>query len=208
MCVCADGQSGGPLLPEPPGGHVYFSLSPGSADLPLDKSHLLTLSSLYLLGQENGPADALRRRFPSSVMMCLAPGVFCSIQSRYSHPWLDLCTTEENAFLSHFCCQVPSSRMWVVDALVVPWPPGFLYCFAPLHLLPRIVQKVVQDQAEVLLVARAWSQRPWFPCLLCLSVSPNWVLPVLPSPLHLPLLPLDTLSRLKLAVWHLNSSSS
>lgn len=75
---------------------MYLSLSPGSADLPLDKSHFLTLSSLYLLGQENGPADALRRRFLSSVMMCLAPGVFCSIQSRFSHPWLDLCTTEES----------------------------------------------------------------------------------------------------------------
>ena len=54
-----------------------------------------------------------------------------------------------------------------------------LYAFPPFSLLPRILDEVAQDEANLLLVTPYWPPRPWFPRLLRLLVGLPRVLPVL-----------------------------
>ena len=172
------------------------------------EQNLLSLTAVYLPGTENGPADQLSRRFPSSVSLCLSPQTFQEVIHRFGSPWLDLFATQENSLLPHFCSLIPSPLAWATDALSVRWPRGLLYCFPPIALIPRVVRKIREDQALVLLVVPHWPWRSWFPLLLQMATVPPWQFPLHPSPLRFPILSPESLKRLNLGVWMLNSSSS
>lgn len=113
---------------------------------------LLSLTAVYLLGRENGPADSLSRVFPSSVTMCLSPVLFDKIDLSFRLPWLDLFASEEPALLPHFCSLVTSRLAWAIDTFSVPWSLGLPFAFPPFALIPRVLRKVRLDRAEVLLV--------------------------------------------------------
>ena len=61
--------------------------------------------------------------------------------------------------------------MWAIDAMSFPWSGLRLYAFPPFSLLPRVLQKVAQDEAHLLLIAPRGPQRPWFLRLLSLIVD-------------------------------------
>lgn len=52
-----------------------------------------------------------------------------------------------------------------------------IFCFAPFSLLGKILMKVEEDKAEMLLVAPIWTTQYWFPRLLRLSVDCPRILP-------------------------------
>ena len=74
-----------------------------------------------------------------------------------------------------------------------------MYVFPPFSLIHRCLQKVIviEDRAQVLLVAPVWRSRPWYPILLDLLTDQPCSLPInlllvhlpwesLPHPLHSP----------------------
>ena len=73
-------------------------------------------------------------------------------------------------------------------------------------LLPRILDKLAQDEADLLLVAPFWPQRPWFPCLLRLLVGLPRMLPVLKDLVVQPmcLIPHPKVESLHLSLWPLS----
>ena len=48
-----------------------------------------------------------------------------------------------------------------------------LYAFPPFSILPKVLEKIAQEGADVALVAPFWSQRPWFPKLSLLAGRPR-----------------------------------
>ena len=80
--------------------------------------------------------------------------------------------------------------------------------FACTRFLPRILDKVAQDLADLLLVASYWLQRPWFPRLLRLLVGLPRVLSVLKDLVVLPLslTPHPRVESLHLSLWPLSGS--
>ena len=70
-------------------------------------------------------------------------------------------------------------RAWAVDALSISWDGLDAYVFPPFALIHRVLLKIRESRARVLLVAPQWPRQPWFPLLLHLLVD----LPVqLPPP--------------------------
>ena len=77
-----------------------------------------------------------------------------------------------------------------------------------LSLLPRILDKIAQDEADLLLVAPFWPQRPWFPRLLRLLVGLPRILPVQKDLVVQPmsLIPHPKVESLHLSLWPLSGS--
>ena len=58
-----------------------------------------------------------------------------------------------NFQLPWYCSRCPEALAWRIDALSFPWTNLRLYAFPPFSLLPRILNKIAQDEADLLLVA-------------------------------------------------------
>ena len=99
-------------------------------------------------------------------------------------------------------------RRGKIDALSFPWTGLRLYAFPPFTLLPRILDKIAQDEADLLLVAPFWPQRPWFPRLLRLLVGLPKMFPVQKDLVVQPmsLIPHHKVESLHLSLWPLSGS--
>ena len=155
------------------GGTHSFSLCQLALDLWFWCLHReISLLSVHLPGEHNLVADFLSRgRFLPSEWT-LNPSVFRRICLTLSPPpEIDLFASTLNFQLPRYCSRFPDPQAWRIDALSFPWSGLRLYAFPPFALLPTILEKIVQDEADVGLVAPFWPQRPWFPRLLRLLVD-------------------------------------
>ena len=124
-----------------------------------------------------------------------------------SHDLLHLFASTFIFQLPGYCSRCPVALVWRIDVLSFLWTNLHLYAFPPFSLLPRILDKIAQDGAELLLVA-PWPQRPWFPRLLHLLVGLPRVLPVLKDLVVQPLsqIPHSRVESLHLSLWPLSGS--
>ena len=86
------------------------------------------------------------------------------------------------------------------------WSALHLYAFPPFSMIPKVLEKIVQDEAESALIAPYWPRRLWFPKLLPLLVD---LLRGLPCQLDLVMQPLSQLAHLRiksvlLSLWPLS----
>ena len=123
-------------------------------------------------------------------------------------PEIDLFASALYFQLPRYCSRCPDAHAWRIDALSFPWANLHLYAFPPFSLLPRILDKIAQDGADLLLVAPYWPQRPLFPRLLRLLVGLPRVLPVQKVLVVQPLsqIPHPRVRSLHLALWPLSGS--
>lgn len=54
----------------------------------------------------------------------------------------------------------------VMDAFSQSWVKGLLYSFTPFSLFPKVLKRIQQDRAMVILIAPYWPKRSWFLLLL------------------------------------------
>ena len=133
------------------------------------------LHAAHIPGEENIVADFLSRGKYLPTEWVLNRAVFRTIYRVFSPPpEIDLFASALNFRLPKYCSRCPGMlRRGKIDALSFPWTGLRLYAFPPFSLLPRILDKLAQDEADLLLVAPFWPQRPWFPRLLRLSGGPS-----------------------------------
>ncbi|XP_034265608.1 uncharacterized protein LOC117661164 [Pantherophis guttatus] len=158
---------------------------------PLQGSHEGGISSLQVGGESLGIHSRLShlrvskcsgRRFQSlgggQTEWSLDPLLFQDIVHRFGLPAVDLFASESNHQLPRFYTRFPVPGAKAVDALISPWPCGLLlYAFPPLPLISRVIRKLLQEQAELILLAPFWPRQPWFADLMALSVAPHWQIP-------------------------------
>ena len=51
------------------------------------------------------------------------------------------------------------------DAFTLNWKNQFIYVFPSFSIIPRILQKIEEDQARALMIVPMWATLPWFPKL-------------------------------------------
>ena len=102
-------------------------------------------------------------------------------------------TSEPQAAI--LCATIPDQKALSIDALTMDWNHIHAYAFPPFHLIPAVINKVRLSQCKIVLIAPLWPDRPWFPELLGLLVSPPVFLPVIPN----------LLAQLKGRILHQNS---
>ena len=70
-----------------------------------------------------------------------------------------------HVLLPKFCSCSRDPLAWRVDTISFPWSGLHLYVLPPFSMFTRVLERVVQDLAELALLAPFWLRRPWFPKL-------------------------------------------
>ena len=91
-------------------------------------------------------------------------------------PVLDMFAADHNHLLARYWAWNPSPTAEAVDALQQDWSPrvqgGVLHCNPPWPLIPRILRKIRQDKARVVICLPYWVGQPWWPMLKAMLARP------------------------------------
>ena len=145
------------------------------------------LSIAHLAGIDNTEADTCSRVFNDRTEWQLDPTIFADILKFFNvSPYLDLFASRLNHQLPHYISWNPDPHACGTDAFAMSWHNSLNYAFPPFSLIGRMVQKVVQDRAQVLVVVPQWEAQHWWSQLQQLTVGKVYNLPRKPDILSLP----------------------
>lgn len=88
------------------------------------------------------------------------------------HVHTDLFASAWNAQLPRFVSWLPQPQDLAVNAFALNWSNLEGYAFPPFSLIPRCLDKIRRDQADVVLVCPLWQSQAWFPLLLQITAPP------------------------------------
>jgi hypothetical protein len=135
-----------------------------------------TLTCRHISGCNNTEADRLSRT-PDKFNWMLNPGLFSVIDVLWGPHQVDRFATLQNTQLHRF-----NSRFWEpmtegVDAFAQSWSGENNYINPPWVLLPRVVEKIIQDKAWATIIAPEWPSQPWFSRMMTILVDEPAYLP-------------------------------
>ncbi|XP_030008050.1 uncharacterized protein LOC115431636 [Sphaeramia orbicularis] len=138
----------------------------------------LSLRAMHVPGVVNVAADLLSRRGPHPGNWRLHPAVVEEIWHHFGRAVADLFASKENAHCPLYYSIERDSPPLGCDAMVHQWPQGLLYAFPPFSLLPNLLQRISQEEVQVVLVAPDWPHMTWFSWVTPLLHGTPWKLPV------------------------------
>ena len=131
----------------------------------------------HIPGKDNYVADFLSRGSYLPSEWQLNPRTARQIFNKIGHPQVDLFASTLNRQLPVYCTKHKDPAALTTDAFTMTWSNFLGYAFPPFVLIPRVLQKVQTDKANLLLIAPWWPKRPWFPTLVDLLILPPIILP-------------------------------
>lgn len=206
-CVVVDRQCHLQSAREPPRGDAVQSTDEGGrgAGVVGRKTPPVTVSESHLRDcPTNTQADWLSRTTINHAEWQLHPHLFRQIMDRFGLPIMELFASPSNAHLPWFFTRFQTPGAEGADALRCLWPQGLLYAFPLTPLKPRVIRKVLETGAEILLIAPHWPRRSWFADLVNLSISLPWQIPPDRISLYQGAIVHPEPQWLQLAIWHLN----
>ena len=136
----------------------------------------------HIPGRFNTLADRMSRvDKPISTEWSLNQEIANKVFQIMDFPSIDLFATRLNHRLPFYVSPIPDQKALSIDALSMDWNRIHAYAFPPFHLIPAVINKIRLSQCKIVLIAPLWPDRPWFPELLSLLVSPPVSLPVIPN---------------------------
>jgi ribonuclease HI len=120
------------------------------------------LSSAHVPGVDNVEADEASRKFNEDTEWQLQPRIFQNICDVFGAPKMDLFASRLNYQLKPYCAWHPDPEAAVIDSFSISWSDVFGYAFPPFALLPRILQKIRMEKADIILLVPKWPTKPWF----------------------------------------------
>ena len=132
----------------------------------------IVLQVTFIPGKRNVMADQLSRT--SHVQLAewtLAPNVSRRIQALYPDLQVDLLVTRWNTQLDLFVSPLPDLQAWAVDTLAISWDGMSAYAYPPTNLICQVLNKVIQSDVRLCLVAPMRKAQAWYPTLLSLLVD-------------------------------------
>jgi hypothetical protein len=141
----------------------------------LERRDLFIIAS-YVNTHEN-PADALTRGIASKKQLLdcevqLNPRYFEELKSLGPFvPEVDWFATSVNTQLTRFYSWKSDPAAEGIDAFAFSWSDFPGYIFPPFILIPRILKKVIEDNAKILLIHPTWPGALWAPDLRCLEIQ-------------------------------------
>jgi hypothetical protein len=117
----------------------------------------------HIPGVENTQADHKSRIFHDPTEWSLADPLFQKIILTYGPPSIDLFGSRLNFKCAVYCSWQPDPNCHAVDALSIDWSKFSLgYAFPPFNMIGKVNKKMLEDRAELILVAPYWPTQPWF----------------------------------------------
>jgi hypothetical protein len=150
-------------------------------------SRNIWLSASHIPGVSNVQADKESRSFDDKLEWKLDSVVFSNLQAHFGLPQVDLFASRINHQVDLYFSWKPDPHSIGIDALLHDWSVYELcYAFPPFSIIPQIIRKVVQDQADVLMVLPDWPTQPWYTQIFPLLAAQPVKLPRRQLLLHLP----------------------
>ena len=145
-------------------------------------THNIQLLVKHIPGRFNTLADRMSRiDKPISTEWSLNQEIANKIFQIMDFPSIDLFATRLNHRLPLYVSPIPDPKALSIDAISMDWNRIHAYVFPPFHLIQTVINKIRISQCKKVLIAPLWPDRPWFPELLGLLVSPPVSLPVMPN---------------------------
>jgi len=150
------------------------------------KQRNIWLSAAHLPGSKNCEADFESRNQNEDTEWALDINIFQSITKDFGKPSIDLFASRLNSKLPIYSSYKPDPNAQFVDAFSEYWGTNYSYIFPPFSILGAVLKKIMEEEADVILVAPFWPTQLWFPKILQLLVDCPRMLPVTKTLLTLP----------------------
>ncbi len=149
----------------------------------MERNNWITMA--HVPGVLNVAADEESRQFHEDNEWKLKPRLFKDICNRFGMPDIDLFASRLNYQLKPFCSWLPDPEAEVIDSFSISWQDTFGYAFPPFALIPRVLQKIRLEKAEIILIVPKWQTQPWFNLLRKLLVTEPFEIILFPDVLSL-----------------------
>ena len=120
------------------------------------------LSIAHIPGVDNVMADFKSRNFEDNLEWELSEKLYERIVDRFGEPEIDLFATRLNCKVPRFIAWYPDPEAWAVDAFAWSWSGLKFYAFPPFSVVGKVIEKVLEDEAEGTLVVPWWPSQPWW----------------------------------------------
>ena len=134
------------------------------------------VSVVHLPGVQNIVADRKSRVFEDQTEWMLDREIFRELYSEFK-PTTDLFASRNNALLLRYVSWLPDPGAEAVDALLLDCSTLNFYALPPLCIIGKCLQKIVQDEAEGILIVPKWPTQSLFPQMLNLLIQDPILLP-------------------------------
>jgi hypothetical protein len=173
--------------------------------------HNIMLKAVHIPGVMNVLADNLSRGVSlNPTEWSLSKQIFQTLYLQRGFPTVDLFASKLNHQLPVYCSlnKDPAALAW--DALSIPWINMAAYAFPPISLISRVLQKIVESNCTLLLIAPFWLRQQWFHSLTQLMVDYPIMLPQSQDLLRMPgsKARFHDIEHLQLTAWTLSSNVS
>lgn len=165
--------------------------------------HSLWVTAEYIPGKLNVDADWESRNSTDYSSWKLDPVVFRRLNQRYKLQ-VDLFADRNTFQLPKYWSWKPDPEAAGTDAFTHHWKNQKAYAFPPFCLIGRSLSKIMEEKAEVLLIAPVWPNQYWYSLLLQMLQSQPIIFPPKKNLLQNQLgqnHPLAEQKRLILAAW-------
>ena len=83
--------------------------------------------------------------------------IFQEIVCRFGKPYIYLLVSKLNHKLEKYISFRPDPNAMAVDVFSISWTKQYVYIFSPFSTLSMVLRKIVEDEAEALVVAQLWT---------------------------------------------------
>lgn len=128
----------------------------------------------YIKSCENTIADRESRRINIDTEWEICEPVFTQITKLLGKPEFDLFASAQNNKCSRYASWKLDPFSEVVDAFTFNWHNIKFYAFPPFSIIPRVLEKIITDQAKGILIVPNWPSQPWYPLWSRLVISEKY----------------------------------
>lgn len=154
------------------------------------ESRNIWISAFHIPGKLNVRADELSRdlkkKRTDDMEWALHQDIYDRITQRMGTCDTDLFASSKNHKHCKYVTYLPDIGASAINAFSVTWNCKLHYVFPPFSVFGRVLQKMAEDQAELILVAPLFPSQQWFPQMLQDISGPSFVLPKTSQILYLP----------------------
>lgn len=147
------------------------------------------ISAFHIPGRLNVRADELSRAKKicnEDMEWALMQEIYDKIEIIMGVCDIDLFASRVNRKKHVFISYVPMKGAIAVNAFSVKWNYNLHYAFPPFSIIGKVIQKLCEDKAEMILVAPIFPSQPWFPMMLRQISGHSYILPKTDKVLYLP----------------------
>ena len=147
------------------------------------------ISAFHIPGKLNIRADELSRqkkKCNEDMEWTIQPSIYDIISHKMGSSDIDLFASIKNRKHFRYVSYMPEKDAIAINAFSISWKYKLHYAFPPFSVIGRTIQKMCEEQAELILVAPLFPSQPWFPQMLNQISGQSFVLPKTNKVLYLP----------------------